>query len=74
MDGELIRERNTGAVRDSQRSAAAYLLRTWRQLEMWGVRARERRALLALDDHLLKDIGLSRADAVREGSKPFWRD
>jgi len=36
-------------------------------------RHRSRRDLLALDDHMLKDIGISRADAVREGDKPFWR-
>lgn len=33
---------------------------------------RERRALLALSDHALKDIGLSRADAYREASRPLW--
>jgi hypothetical protein len=36
-------------------------------------RARQRRALMALDDHLLKDIGISRADAVREWRKAPWR-
>ena len=34
---------------------------------------RQRRALLALDDAFLKDIGLSRVDALVEGGKPFWR-
>ncbi|MGB5065659.1 MAG: DUF1127 domain-containing protein [Candidatus Competibacter sp.] len=29
--------------------------------------------MLALDDRMLKDIGISRTDALREGSKPFWR-
>jgi uncharacterized protein YjiS (DUF1127 family) len=43
-------------------------------LERWVERRRQRRALLALDDALLKDIGLSAADAWREGSKPFWRN
>lgn len=33
----------------------------------------QRRALLALDDAMLKDIGISRADAFQEGNKPFWR-
>lgn len=33
---------------------------------------RERRALLALSDYELKDIGLSRADAHREASRPLW--
>lgn len=34
--------------------------------------ARERRALMRLDEHALKDIGLSRADAYAEWSRPFW--
>jgi uncharacterized protein YjiS (DUF1127 family) len=29
--------------------------------------------LSELDDHLLKDIGLSRQEAVREGAKWFWQ-
>ena len=37
-------------------------------------RARQRRALAALDDRLLADIGLSRTDVVRETSKPFWKE
>lgn len=34
--------------------------------------ARSRRALLALSDRMLKDIGLDRATAQREGEKGFW--
>ena len=34
---------------------------------------RQRRALAALDDHMLKDIGLSRCDVEAEISRPFWR-
>ena len=44
-------------------------------------RARRRHAnrlahqrLHALDDHLLKDIGLTRADVMRETAKSIWRD
>jgi uncharacterized protein YjiS (DUF1127 family) len=42
-------------------------------LDRWAERHRERRALLELSDHMLKDIGLSGADAWQEGRKPFWR-
>ena len=39
----------------------------------WRDRRRQRHALMRLDDRLLRDIGLSRADVEREASKPFWR-
>jgi len=39
----------------------------------WQERTRQRRQLLDLDDAALKDFGRSRADAAREGTKPFWR-
>jgi uncharacterized protein YjiS (DUF1127 family) len=38
----------------------------------WHELAQQRRRLLALDDRMLKDIGLTRADACREGARPFW--
>jgi uncharacterized protein YjiS (DUF1127 family) len=37
-------------------------------------RYRQNCALAALDDHLLKDIGLTRADVMRETAKSIWRD
>ena len=40
----------------------------------WAEVSRQRRALLALSDDMLKDIGISRAQADFEGSKPFWRN
>lgn len=41
-------------------------------LILWQERARQRHHLAALDPYLLKDIGVSRADAWREATKPFW--
>jgi uncharacterized protein YjiS (DUF1127 family) len=42
----------------------------------WLVRAaevaRQRRALMRLGDTALKDIGVSRADAWREGTRHWW--
>ena len=42
-------------------------------LLLWLERYRGRRQLEALSDHMLKDMGVSRADAERETMKRFWR-
>ena len=39
----------------------------------WLERSRQRRALAALDDHLLRDIGLTRDAVLRECAQPFWK-
>jgi uncharacterized protein YjiS (DUF1127 family) len=40
---------------------------------LWHARWQQRRQLRRLDDRLLRDIGLDRADVRRELGKPFWR-
>jgi len=63
-------------VRDAivRPSIGQRVLAYWYLWERWQERARQRRALLGLDDHLLRDIGISRAEAEREGRKPLWVD
>jgi uncharacterized protein YjiS (DUF1127 family) len=39
----------------------------------WRRRARSRHELMSLGEAGLHDIGLSRCDAARELSKPFWQ-
>ncbi len=39
----------------------------------WQERDRQRRHLASLDDRMLRDMGISRADAEREAAVPFWR-
>ncbi len=39
----------------------------------WQARENQRRHLMTLDDRLLRDVGISRADAEREFAKPFWQ-
>lgn len=39
----------------------------------WLDRTRQRRHLSELDDRLLRDIGLSRAEVEHEVAQPFWR-
>ncbi len=43
-------------------------------LNVWAYRIRQRRILSELDDLVLRDIGVSRMDAMRESIKPFWQD
>ncbi len=42
-------------------------------LLVWQERDQQRRHLASLDDRLLSDLGISRADAAREAAIPFWR-
>jgi uncharacterized protein YjiS (DUF1127 family) len=45
-------------------------------IRQWIARARQRRALFEiaeLNDHLLKDIGLSKGEALRQAAKWFWQ-
>ena len=41
---------------------------------IWLERAHDRRRLAELDDHMLRDIGISRADADQVASRPFWQE
>lgn len=43
------------------------------QVREWRERVRSRHALLGLDDHMLRDLGIDRATAQYKGSLPFWR-
>jgi uncharacterized protein YjiS (DUF1127 family) len=69
------------AVSSPRVSTAGHAAPGWRPvlgraLELlltWQIRAFERRHLRELDDRLLADIGLSRADVEGESRKPFWR-
>lgn len=58
--------------RHAARRLGFTLARLWRHgrraLAVW----QERRLLAQLDDRALRDIGLSRGDAYRESSRPWW--
>jgi len=41
---------------------------------VWIERHRQRRDLAALEPYLLRDLGLTREQALYEASKPFWRE
>ena len=59
--------------RGNAASSRQWLRRVFDTLPTWQERARGRHHLAHLDDHLLRDIGKTRADVALEIQKPFWR-
>ena len=49
----------------------------WRSLTAlvatWQARAKQRRELQEMEPRVLRDLGLSQAEAASESAKPFWR-
>ena len=67
--------RRHGASRHARRHSS-WAPGLWRAVDLlltWQHRARDRQQLQSLSDHMLRDIGLTRADVFAEASKPFWR-
>jgi len=58
-DGRPVREAN-------------WLRRAVQLVTVWHQRARQRAHLRSLDERMLKDLGLGRADVELEVRKPFW--
>ena len=68
----------TGKIRIGRGAAARaralrWLVTGWGHVQRWRERASARRQLLVMDDHLLKDIGITRHEADYEARRPFWR-
>ena len=55
------------------RMVLAYLGAAATTITLFAERARQRRALAELDEHLTRDIGLSRSLVGREVRKHFWQ-
>ncbi|MCP3867679.1 MAG: DUF1127 domain-containing protein [Gammaproteobacteria bacterium] len=60
-------------LRNLRGTTVRWLSNRARQIEGFYNRHRQRHQLMTLDDRLLKDIGISRTDALKEGEKPFWK-
>ncbi|HUA50613.1 MAG TPA: DUF1127 domain-containing protein [Candidatus Sulfotelmatobacter sp.] len=50
------------------------ILKLLAQVIVRWTRQRQRYSLTQLDDRILRDMGISRAEAENEANKPFWRD
>jgi len=57
-------------------TSGKFRLSCWSQVKRyfdeWRLRAASRNELMNLNDRLLRDVGVSRYEAVSEASKPFW--
>jgi uncharacterized protein YjiS (DUF1127 family) len=66
-----------GYARFQQASSPTSMVSWMDTVRAWSARSNERRALRELteqlDDRLLKDIGISREQALCEAAKPFWQ-
>jgi uncharacterized protein YjiS (DUF1127 family) len=58
-----------GAERLFQMAMSAF-----QKFASWIKRSAERRRLADMSDRELKDIGITRYDALMEWKKPFWRE
>lgn len=54
-------------------SSKCLFCRLIQQLEVYAQRSRTRKQLLEMDDYALKDIGLTRQQALKEGQRHFWQ-
>jgi uncharacterized protein YjiS (DUF1127 family) len=63
----------TGGIVPARRRDPSNLCKAFDVLLLWLQRRRERRKLAGLSDHVLKDIGVTRADVDDEAHKAFWR-
>jgi uncharacterized protein YjiS (DUF1127 family) len=63
----------TGGIAPTRRRVPSNLSKSFDVLLLWLQRRRERRQLAGLSDHMLKDIGVTRADIDVETRKVFWR-
>lgn len=52
---------------------AALVVRFARVTRDWTTRRRTRQQLSDLDEHMLKDIGITQAQAAKEARRPFWQ-
>ena len=65
---QSLETRHLGRLLPLERTGRRFTMRLFEAIEVW----RQRQALLALDDRMLKDIGVSRAAISREAARHFW--
>lgn len=59
---------------EAQPRRESWLVAAWKQVKRWEQLMRQRDQLARMNDEMLKDIGLSRADVLEESERHFWED
>ena len=62
-----------GVLLDFAAAVVRDIVGAGRTLLAWRRRASQRRQLAVVDARLLRDMGISREDALAEARKPFWQ-
>jgi len=65
---------HTLTITTQPRAHTGLLRRIGKRLLRWNELARQRTALRQLDERTLRDMGISRHDALSEARRPFWDD
>ena len=69
---EYFSEQTETVSGDLRSDIAAKLQRIVASVSLWSTQRRQLRALIELDEQQLRDVGLTRDQAIDEVSKPFW--
>lgn len=67
-----LRGSDSAALLAAGSSLAQLLAAPIHTARLWWQRHVERDALVAMDERLLRDMGMTRSDALREWRKAFW--
>ena len=73
LETTLARGTGQGFGARALRRSRDALSRAFAELCEWQRRRRDRAVLASFDDRMLRDIGVTRVDALFEINKPFWR-
>lgn len=73
METSLAARRSFAEAAQGACRGSRAVLSVFDTLCLWRERAWQRRQLACLSDHMLTDIGISRAEAWMECDKPFWK-
>jgi uncharacterized protein YjiS (DUF1127 family) len=74
MQFEAGRRRSSPVSHNARGMNSTIASRVLATLHEWRRRAHDRAELAKLDHRMLRDIGLTEADAEYLSSKPFWRE